>query len=45
MTQIHALINHYVLGIAKKAVQFVAVAVRYVARLKVRWYERLNGTG
>jgi hypothetical protein len=39
-TQIHALTSLYVLGIAKKAVQFVVVAVRYVARLRARWYER-----
>jgi hypothetical protein len=43
MTQIHASISLYGLGTAKKAVQFVVAAVRYVARLKVRWYERRSG--
>jgi hypothetical protein len=40
MTQIHASTSHYVLGTAKKADQYVAVDVKYVARLKGKWYER-----
>jgi hypothetical protein len=43
MTQTHVLINHYVLGTAKKVALFVVAAVKFVARLKGRWYERTSG--
>jgi hypothetical protein len=37
VTQIHALTSHYVLGIAEKAVRFVVVDVKSVAKPKGRW--------
>jgi len=40
MTQTHGLTSLYGLGTAKKADQYVGVDVKYVARLKGRWYER-----
>jgi hypothetical protein len=43
MIQIHALTSHYVLGTAKKAALFVAVAARFVARLKGRWSDGNDG--
>jgi hypothetical protein len=37
MIQTHVLINHYVLGTAKKVALFVAVGAKSVAKPKGRW--------
>jgi hypothetical protein len=39
MTQIHASTSLYGLGTVKKADRFVVVAVKFVVRLKGKWYE------
>jgi hypothetical protein len=43
MTQIHASINHYVLGTVKKVVLYVVVDVKCVAKPKGRWFDGNDG--
>jgi hypothetical protein len=44
MTLIHALTSLYGLGTAKKADQYGAVDVKFVAKPKARWYESRDVT-